>query len=259
MKLIDLSIPLEDGAISEPVMPEKMGSPPRISYIQHEEGAELYFAIFNCKREDLPDGTGNGLEVVHSLTHAATHLDAPWHFGPTSEGKKAKTIDEIPLDWCYGNGFVLDVRHVGFGEPILAKDMEQATRKIGYKIEPRDIALVRTDAYKLWGTKEYQTNFPGMSAEATEWLIDRGVKVMGVDAYNWDLPFPKQKELFQKTGNPAYIEECHYLGRKREYLHIEKLANLDKIPKPYGFKVACFPIKIKGGSAGWTRAVAFVE
>jgi kynurenine formamidase len=38
---------------------------------------------------------------------------------------------------------------------------------------------------------------------------------------------------------------------------MEKLANLDKLP-PYGFKVACFPVKIEAASAGWTRAVAIL-
>ena len=45
----------------------------------------------------------------------------------------------------------------------------------------------------------------------------------------------------------------------RIYNLIEKLANLDILPKPYGFKVACFPVKLTGGSAGWTRVVAIFE
>jgi len=64
---------------------------------------------------------------------------------------------------------------------------------------------------------------------------------------------------FEKTGDKSIIWEAHFAGREREYCHIEKLANLDKIPKPFGFKVACFPIKITGASAGWCRPVAIVE
>jgi kynurenine formamidase len=40
---------------------------------------------------------------------------------------------------------------------------------------------------------------------------------------------------------------------------MEKMANLDKIPSPHGFKVACFPVNIKSASAGWTRPVAILE
>jgi kynurenine formamidase len=49
------------------------------------------------------------------------------------------------------------------------------------------------------------------------------------------------------------------VGRQREHLHMEKLANLGAIPRDYGFKVSCLPIKIRGASAGWTRPVAILE
>ena len=260
MKLIDLSLPLEHNSISEPnTFGDKFGSPAQITYFSHQQGAELYLNTFGCTYDDLPDGLGNGVEVVHGLTHNSTHLDAPWHFAPMSEGKKAKTIDEIPLEWCYSDCVILDMRHKKPDELILAKDVEEALNKTGYKIKPMDMVFFQTGADKLWGRPEYQTNYPGMTREAAEWLIDGGVKIMGVDAYNFDLPFPTQKRIFQETGDKTVIEPCHYLGRDREYLHIEKLANLDKVPTPFGFKVACFPIKIKNGSAGWVRVVAFIE
>ena len=260
MKLIDLTLTFEDNMISEPdTFPDKFCSPARINYFAHEEGAHLYFTTFDCTAEDLPDGLGNGVEVIQGLTHNCTHLDAPWHFAPTCEGKKSKTIDEIPLEWCYGDCVVLDMRHKKTDELILAKDVEEALNKIAYDVKPWDIVFIQTGADKLWGKKEYQTEYPGMTREATEWLIDRGVKVMGIDAYNFDLPFPTQKRLFHETGDKSVIEPCHYLGRDREYLHIEKLANLDALPEPFGFKVSCFPLKIKNGSAGWVRVVAYIE
>ncbi|MEO1656050.1 MAG: cyclase family protein, partial [Bacteroidota bacterium] len=43
--------------------------------------------------------------------HATTHIDAPWHYAPTCEGKPAKTIDQVPLDWCFGEGIVIDMKH----------------------------------------------------------------------------------------------------------------------------------------------------
>lgn len=64
---------------------------------------------------------------------------------------------------------------------------------------------------------------------------------------------------FQRTGDGRVVWEAHFAGITREYCQIEKLANLDAVPKPYGFKVACFPVKIKGASGGWARVVAFVE
>ncbi|MCS7288197.1 MAG: cyclase family protein, partial [Roseiflexus sp.] len=99
----------------------------------------------------------------------------------------------------------------------------------------------------------------GMSAAATRWLIEQGIRTMGIDAWGWDQPFWAMKERYQQTGDPSVIWEAHRVGRDLEYCHIEKLANLDALPRPFGFKVACFPVKLTGGSAGWTRVVAIFE
>jgi cyclase len=65
-------------------------------------------------------------------------------------------------------------------------------------------------------------------------------------------------EAFRK-GDPNALWPSHIYGRQREYLQIEKLANLDQLPRPVGFKLCAFPVKIEGGSAAWTRAVAILE
>ena len=92
---------------------------------------------------------------------------------------------------------------------------------------------------------------------STLWLIDRGIRVMGIDAWGWDRPFGLMVEEL-KRGVKGRVWEAHYAGKEKEYCHIENLANLDMIPKPFGFKVAVFPIKIERASAGWCRAVARV-
>jgi kynurenine formamidase len=61
------------------------------------------------------------------------------------------------------------------------------------------------------------------------------------------------------NGDPKVIWEAHFAGIDTGYCHMEKMANLAAIGKPYDFKVCCFPVKIKGASAGWTRPVAIVE
>ena len=262
MKLFDLSLDVVPGSPSEPDFGPKFGSPPEIRYFAHREGADAYIHLFGCTHDDLPDGLGNGIDKIESITHSSTHLDAPWHFAPFTDNdrnKPARTIDQIPLEWCYGDGVVIDVRHVPNETHIKAKHCQEALDKMGYQVKPGDIVMFRTDAYKLWGSPEYQTDFPGVSKEAALFFIDQGVKVMGVDAYNFDLPFPTQIRIWKETHDPRIIEECHYLGREREYLYIEKLANLDKLPRPFGFKVSCFPIKFKSASASWVRVVAYFE
>ncbi len=88
--------------------------------------------------------------------------------------------------------------------------------------------------------------------------IDRGIKVTGIDAWGWDRPFDVMVAEV-KRGIKDKLWAAHFVGREREYCHMEKLANLDKIPTPFGFKVAAFPILIERASAGWVRAVAIIE
>jgi kynurenine formamidase len=90
------------------------------------------------------------------------------------------------------------------------------------------------------------------------WLVERGVHVIGIDAWTLDRPFSDMAADFKRTGDGRVLWPAHYAGLEREYCQIEKLANLESIPGPTGFYVSCLPVKIKGASAGWCRAVAFV-
>lgn len=250
LRFVDLSVPIEEGP-SEPFSP-------KIVHHSHEEGAQSMMGFFGCKKEDLPDGLGWANDTVTLITHAGTHLDAPWHFFPTSEGKRAKTIDEVPLEWCYGPGVVLDMRHKDRGDVIQIRDIEAELGRIKHALSPGEIVLIMTGADKFWGTGEYFNMGCGMGRESTLYLIERGIKVMGTDAWGFDRPFKYIIEEFKTTGNRQIIWEAHFAGRDREYLHLEKLANLDLLP-PDGFTVICFPVKVKGASAGWTRPVAIIE
>jgi kynurenine formamidase len=97
-----------------------------------------------------------------------------------------------------------------------------------------------------------------MGREATLYLLEQGVRVTGTDAWSWDAPFVHTREKFTRTGNAGLIWEGHKAGRDIGYCHLEKLHNLESLP-PEGFTVACFPVKIRGASAGWTRAVALLD
>lgn len=98
----------------------------------------------------------------------------------------------------------------------------------------------------------------GWGREATLWLLDQGINVVGTDAWSWDRPLSFIAEEFQKTGDKSLIWEGHFAGIEKKYCHMEKLTNLDLLPER-GFQVVCLPIKVKGAGAGWTRAVALVD
>jgi kynurenine formamidase len=190
--------------------------------------------------------------------HSTTHLDAPWHYAPTSEGKPAKTIDQVPLEWCYGDGIVIDMKHKADFEAITVEDIQQFLSKNNLSLTPGLIVLIKTGRDKHMGTKEFFERGTGMSAQATAWLIDQGIKVMGIDQWGWDLPLRYMVQKAKESGNAELFWEGHLVGRDKEYCHLEQLTNLDALPYQ-GFKVALFPLKIKGASAAPARVVAIMD
>jgi hypothetical protein len=133
MRIIDLSVPTEAGP-SEPI-------PVKVSHEEHKQSVDLMKMFFGCTEQDLPGGLGWAIDTVNMISHAGTHVDAPWHYSPISEGKRARTIDEIPLEWFYGDGVVLDMRHKPRGSGVTVDDLRKALVKIDYKIKPWDIVL----------------------------------------------------------------------------------------------------------------------
>jgi len=251
IRLIDLSVAIEDNAY------EGLW-PPKITYWDHRRGARELGKPLGVSLGEFPDGMALAWEEITAITHTGTHLDAPYHFGPIVEGQKAKTIDQVPLEWCYGDGVVLDFRHKQPGDSITVEDVKDALKKINYSLKPLDVVLCMTGADKYVDDVRYTQMNPGISAEATLWMIDQGVKIIGTDGYGYDKPFAVMAKEY-KDGDKSALWPAHFAGRQREYCHIEKLANLDQIPRPYGFKVSLFPIKIHRASAGWIRPVAIIE
>ena len=254
-RIVDLSVALQNDIPSDP--PRNI---PVIEYTNHEQSAALVAGLFPGLTPDmLPEGKGWAVEKVTLGTHTGTHLDAPWHFHPTmSGGHRAITIDEVPLDWCFGNGVKLDFRHFPDGYVVSAAEIEAELRRIGHELKPMDIVVVNTAAGKRFGQNDYLDSGCGMGREATLYLTSRGVKVTGTDGWSWDAPFSFTARRFAETHDPSIIWEGHKSGREIGYCHIEKLHNLEDLP-PFGFKIACFPVKIHQASAGWTRAVAIFE
>lgn len=120
--MIDLSVPLSHQATSEPM-------PADIRYVTHEgEGLEQMERLLGVRRQDLQysGGLGWAVEEIRAITHTGTHVNALFHYAPTSEGRPAHTIDEVPLEWCFAPGVVLDMRHKAAGELIDVADLEAA-------------------------------------------------------------------------------------------------------------------------------------
>lgn len=255
-RIIDLSITLDNETISDPPFMR-----PDISYQNHQETmveAGHFFPGIGPK--DLPGGEGfAAAETITLSTHNGTHLDAPWHFHPTMNGGEPSiTIDEVPLDWCFRPGVKLDFRHLPDGHVVSAEEVANELNRVGHSLSPLDIVLVNTSAGRRLGDPDFLDAGCGMGYEATMYLTQRGVRVTGTDAWSWDAPFSHTARKVAETGDASLIWEGHKAGRDIGYCHLEKLHNLEALPAT-GFTVACFPCKIKGASAGWTRAVALLN
>ena len=173
-------------------------------------------------------------------------------------GKRAITIDEVPLDWCFNDGVKLDFRHFEDGYVVTPNDIDAELDRIGYQIKPFDIVLVNTSAGERYGYDDYLLKGCGIGREATLHLTSKGVKITGTDAWSWDAPFSHTAKRYAESKDPSIIWEGHRAGMERAYCHIEKLSSLEKLPD-FGFLVSCFPFKIKKASAGFIRAVAILE
>lgn len=198
--------------------------------------------------------------IKYMGVHSTTHIDAPWHYGPVSEdtGEKAATIEAIPLEKCIGPGVVVDMIHKNEGDVITVQDIKDDLHKSGSEIGENTIVLIRTGRDKFQGTREYWKRGTGMGAAATEWIIDQGCIVMGIDQWGWDLPFHYQIKTAKQNEQNDLFWEGHRIGQQRPYWQMEQLCNLGALP-PHGFKVCVFPLKLVGASAAPARVVALLE
>jgi kynurenine formamidase len=199
------------------------------------------------------------MEEFHFLTsHTGTHMDAPWHYGDTSAGEPALTIDRIPLDWCMGDGVWLDFGDKQPGEEICETDLQQALLRIGYTLKPRDIVLIRTGTASHYGEPGCDRGNPGVTGEATAWLGRQGIRVVGIDSGIWDRPVEMQlADLREGRGRNAYMQGHRAAGEYGMCI-LEWLTNLERLPHA-GFLVCAFPVKIHRGGGAWVRAVALVK
>jgi kynurenine formamidase len=258
-RLIDISVALRADIASDP--PEML---PKIDYLDHHATAPRLAAFFGVPVSALPQGEYAAIERVEISTHNGTHLDAPYHYFSEMDhalvegGRPSMRIDEVPLDWCFQPGVKLDFRHLPDGHVVTPAEVEAELARIGHELRPLEIVVVNTRAGSRYGQEDFIHSGCGMGKAATLWLLERGVRLVGTDGWSWDAPFSLTKKKVEATGDASLIWEGHRAGREIGYCHIEKLSNLEALPAD-GFMVACFPVKVHRGSAGWTRAVAILE
>lgn len=257
-EVIDLSIGIESGVPSEPF-------PPEIEYFDHAEGVRVLCdklsEDWGCDIEPshFPNELGLAREEVSLTPHTGTHIDAPWHYGPKAGEKDARTIDEIHVTELMGTATILDFTWKEPRTEITKAEVKSQLESIECTPSTGDFVIIETGADKYWGEPEYLTEFPGLGAESTRYLTEMGVTVIGTDAYGLDKPFDEMARRFSETGDTSELWPAHFVGREVEYFQIEKMANLDELPRRTDIPIIALPIKLERASAGWARPIALVE
>lgn len=202
MKLIDLSVPLNENT---PVYPGDPKIKIQKSGILQRDGYQDHYVCLG--------------------THVGTHIDAPSHMI-----KGGKNLNEFPLEKFVGHGVLIDVEK-GF-------DLDQLKRE---NIQPNDIVLFYTGMSKFYYDSKYYDNYPSMPLEIADFLVQKKVKMIGVDMCSPD------HEPF----------EVHKILLKEEVLIIENLTNLSTL-RGKNFRVYGLPIKLQIDGAP-VRVIAEVE
>ncbi|MFO0574281.1 MAG: cyclase family protein [Polyangia bacterium] len=273
-RLVDLSVAV-DPFVWEP-------DDVRCSYTDHQRGADRlglalayaagksWLRLLRARIEqhlgrgidhrDFPDQKGLSLMRYQLTTHTGTHMDAPFHYGPCdTSGNAARTVCQVPLEWCFRDGVVLDLSaNCEDPSPIDDTEIKEALDRIHYRLKPLDIVLLRTGGDKFLGSAAYFSRFRGVTRDATRFLVEQDIKVIGIDSFGFDAPFVRMLREYQRSRDPACLWPAHLYGREREYCQLERLTNLGRIERPYGFKVACFPVKLARADAAWCRVVAML-
>ena len=249
-RIVDLSLPIQDGG--------GFLVPARITYLDHQDRGRVIAERAGLNPADL-GGRANAMEEFRFLTsHTGTHMDAPWHYGDTAAGGAALTVDQVPLEWCIGDGVWLDLGEKQAGEEITEADLRLALERIGYSLKPRDIVLIRTGTAACYGEPGCDRMNPGVTAEATAWLGRQGIRVVGIDAGIWDRPTQMQlADLREGRGRGRYMQGHRAAGEYGMCI-LEWLTNLERLPHT-GFLVCAFPVKIHRAGGAWVRAVALVR
>ncbi|MCA6100540.1 cyclase family protein [Bradyrhizobium australafricanum] len=258
-KLIDISVALQTGIASDPPR-----ASPKIDYLDHHATASGIAEYFGIGVDQLPQGEYAAIERCEITTHNGTHLDAPYHFFSSMNhalkpgGEASMRIDELPLEWCFQPAVKLDFRHFEDGYVVTPADVQAELKRVGHRLRPLEIVVVNTRAGSRYGEADYVDAGCGMGKDATIWLLEQGIRLVGTDGWSWDAPFSHTKRKLEAGAGPELIWEGHRASREIGYSHLEKLHNLEVLPAD-GFQVVCFPVKIHRASAGWTRAVAILD
>ena len=176
----------------------------------------------------LENGDEANVSQLDMEIHIGTHVDAPWHFV-----SGAKTIDKVPLDILMGEATVVEMPDVS---SITADNLEALNLPVGV-----ERLLFHTRNSQLWenGSTEFYPDFVALAPDAARWVVDRQIKLVGVDYLS-----------VQRYGDPP---DTHQILLGAEVIVIEGL-DLSGV-KSGRYNLSCLPLKLIGAEGSPARAV----
>ncbi|QKQ99070.1 cyclase family protein [Metallosphaera tengchongensis] len=189
--------------------------------------------LVDIKPTGILSRDGYNVEFVSFATHTGTHVDAPYHFD-----ERGATVDKLDLNVLISPGYSISPK-VSQGEIG-----ERSLREIWRPEYDNKAILLRTgwDKKRAY-TKEFLYEFPGLSMDGAEFLISRGVKLIGIDTLGIE---PYSHSDFS----------VHKRLLKQGVVVVEDLANLDQLQEGKEYLVVALPIKILNASGSMARVVA---
>lgn len=202
-----------------------------------EKGMPVFPGMTNPSFEEAFTVKNNGFKEtqLNMLSHTGTHIDCPAHMLESDI-----TTDNVNLNLFYGKAFVADFGYKKCGDTITKEDLKEYAEQI----DNYSIILIYTNWDKFWGSDKYFDNFPYLTTEATRYLVDSGIKTIGLDVISID-------------AIDAKIYSNHYIALECSVVIVENLRNLDLLLEKE-FIFSAFPLKIKSGDGSPVRAVAII-
>jgi kynurenine formamidase len=208
------------------------------------ENHQKPFIMRNHAREDAPRLFGTAPWEAHNLLiseHTGTHTDAIFEYdgdGPP--------LDEIRLEYYYGDACCVDVSHVRYPDHLTAEVLAAADEAAGSLIREGDIVLLYTGhGDRTYPRPEYLKDYTGVDRGGAEWLADRGVVNIGIDQVSID-----HSDDFGIIG--------HIVCKERQIVNTESLTNLDQLVGKR-FTYMGLPLLIDQGTGSPIRAVAVLN
>lgn len=237
--IVDLATPIYEGM---PVYPGHQRTAV-FDMKTHEETANRY------GEDSLTTAT---MGVLFS-DHGPTHTDAINHFDPDED---ADSIAEMPPEMFYTGAICVDVTHIREADDYLTADeLDAAIEDAGMEVREGDTVLLHTGHWnRKWDTDDWLSNYGGMTRGAAEYLADRGVVNIGIDAPSVDSS--NEMERRQRGEDDHY--PAHQVCKEHKITNTENMTNLDEVAGKR-FTYVGVPLAIRDGTGSPVRALAVVD